>query len=158
MLLGGAPVYRANRHDPGGASAAADRFGADDFISNGGSDCIGPVQNQIGGGPDLPYNQFYAAMKQWARYQLTSDPAQSDLVFEVHFSCVASAAKLGEYDSQFRVVIYDVKTHFVLWTATQPVEMAILSSTAKKNFAAAANALIDDLKTLAAAGATIKTQ
>ena len=52
------------------------------FVSNAGADVVGTV---FSGGDDRPYNQFYAEMKNWGRYQLMPSPAGSDLIFEVVF-------------------------------------------------------------------------
>ncbi len=34
----------------------------------------------------------------------------------------------------FRLVVYDRKSHFVLWTITESIEVAILQKTHDKNF------------------------
>src|ERR1700679_393553 len=57
------------------------------FISNAGGD-IDPTTKQLGdfvGLPIRPYNDFYAAMKSWRRYQIVSTPSDADLVFEISF-------------------------------------------------------------------------
>jgi hypothetical protein len=46
------------------------------FVSNGISTATPDV-------PNLPYNEFYADMKAWGRYELVATPADADLVFEV---------------------------------------------------------------------------
>jgi hypothetical protein len=52
------------------------------FIANGGGDeaCYGD-EALYSGGPDRTYNEFYAAMKNWIRYELAIAPADADLVF-----------------------------------------------------------------------------
>jgi hypothetical protein len=53
------------------------------FISNAGS--------TIGKAPvNLAYNEFYAYMKSWGKYELVSAPADSDLIFEIHFVAAGS--------------------------------------------------------------------
>jgi hypothetical protein len=52
------------------------------FISYAGGDSNGLYS----GGSERLYNQFYAAMKDWGRYQLIDSPADADLVFEIGFS------------------------------------------------------------------------
>jgi hypothetical protein len=125
------------------------------FISNGGSDCIGKVQDQLGGDPNEAYDEFYAGMKQLARYELVSDPGQSDLVFELHFSCQpAVSPTISDFDGQFRLTIYDAKSRFAIWVLSEHMEIAFRSATAKKNFKSSVAALVNDVKTLAAPGAT----
>ena len=34
----------------------------------------------------MTYNEFYAAMKSWGRYELVSSPADADMVFEIRFA------------------------------------------------------------------------
>src|ERR1035438_3385747 len=53
------------------------------FVSNAGADVVG---SPYSGGVDRPYNQFYAEMKSWGRYELTPAPAGSDLIFELSFT------------------------------------------------------------------------
>ena len=38
------------------------------------------------GGPDRAYNEFYAAMKTWGRYELVAAPRDADLVFEIRLT------------------------------------------------------------------------
>ena len=55
------------------------------FISNAGGESFESVIDEtvFNGGPDRPYNQFYASMKNWGRYQLVSSPTNADLVVEI---------------------------------------------------------------------------
>ena len=53
---------------------------------------------------DRVYDQVYAAMKSWGRYELVASPADADLVLE--------ASLPGIY---IRLAILDPKTHVVLW-------------------------------------------
>ncbi|MGC2793613.1 MAG: hypothetical protein WA899_16430, partial [Candidatus Sulfotelmatobacter sp.] len=58
------------------------------FISNAGGASLETVIDEtvFNGGPDRPYNQFYAAMKSWGRYEVVSTPADADLVFEISWA------------------------------------------------------------------------
>jgi hypothetical protein len=51
------------------------------FISNTTGEMVLPPGN-----PDMTYNEFYAAMKSWGRYELVSSPADADMVFEIRFA------------------------------------------------------------------------
>ncbi len=48
----------------------------------------------------------------------------------------------------FRLVIYDRKTHYVLWTLTESVELAFLQKTHDRNFDSALEILVDDFEAL----------
>jgi hypothetical protein len=52
------------------------------FLSNGGEDH--QFVRDIPGGPNEAYNELYASLKQWGRFQLVASPAQADLIFEIH--------------------------------------------------------------------------
>jgi hypothetical protein len=49
----------------------------------------------------------------------------------------------------FRLVIYDRKTRYVLWTLTESVEVALLQKTHDRNFDNAIMALVDNFEALA---------
>ncbi len=38
------------------------------------------------GEPQRDYNEFYAAMKNWGRYELVTDPKNADLVYTIHLN------------------------------------------------------------------------
>jgi hypothetical protein len=111
------------------------------FISNAGADGA----EMYSGGDDRPYNQFYAAMKTWGRYELTPAPAGSDLVFELLVTSPAT-----EPDVRLRLTILDPSTHVVLWALTAHVKTAARQATAVKNFDDAMTQLVADVKDLAA--------
>ena len=131
------------------------------FISNGGgatlNDALGTTV--VSGGPDRAYNEFYAAMKGWGRYDLVDSPAGADLVFQVSFTL--SGTGLEHWASNgtsftkiavlgpLRVVILDPKTHVVLWTIVEYVPGAVLLGNRDKNFSQSMNTAIDRLKKLA---------
>jgi hypothetical protein len=118
------------------------------FISNAGGD-IDPNTKQLGefvGLPIRPYNDFYAAMKSWGRYQLVSAPANADLIFEISFS--VSFIGGGGADCKFHLVILDPKTHVTLWAFTEYVESAILAGNREKNFEQGMASIVADAKSL----------
>ena len=53
------------------------------FVSNATGEIRLPLGN-----PDLAYDEFYAAMKSWGRYEIVSSPADADLVFEIRYTFV----------------------------------------------------------------------
>src|SRR5580704_15260014 len=54
------------------------------------------------GAPNLTYNEFYALMKAWGKYQLMGAPFDADLVFEIRYVS-------GISDAQLVVTIVDPK-------------------------------------------------
>jgi len=128
------------------------------FISNAGGD-----SNYLySGGPDRLYNQFYAALQGWGRYQLITNPAEADLVLAVSFSnpFTGDNSQTGNgftrpavgrpvNDPQFRLTIIDPGTRVTLWTFTEHVQFAQLQGNRDKNFDQAVAALVNDLKNVA---------
>jgi len=132
------------------------------FISNAGADS-GLFPHPFSGDPDRPYNEFYAAVQSWGRYQVVADPSEADIVFQLQLIAPngpSSANKVnGASDPlpMFRLVVFDRKTHYVLWALTESIDAALLQKTHDSNFDLALAALTMDLKrltgTLAAATA-----
>jgi hypothetical protein len=68
---------------------------------------------------DTTYNQFYASLKSWGRYELVSTPADADLVFEIRYEILFGPVDVmgGSGGSakfpQIRLSILDPKTHII---------------------------------------------
>jgi hypothetical protein len=125
------------------------------FVANGGGDesLFGP---QYTGGPDRLYDEFYAGMKSWGRYELVGSPEDADLVFEIRLKVMQPhrSEPLGgdnnqAYDSQFQLAIRDVKTHVILWGLTEHAQTAILQGNRDKNFEQALAAILSELRRIA---------
>lgn len=91
------------------------------------------------GAPNLTYNEFYALMKSWGKYELVLVPADADLVFEIRYVS-------GLSDSQLCLSIVDSKTHFVLWPFIQHVQGSSRETARRKNFDQAMTDLVDEVK------------
>jgi hypothetical protein len=126
------------------------------FISNAGADS-GLFPHPFSGDPDRPYNQFYAAMQSWGHYQLVADPSEADIVFELQLIAPPGPSSGNKVNGasdpvpMFRLVIYDRKTHYVLWALTESIWVALLQKTHDNNFDSALNAITTDLKRLTSA-------
>ena len=126
------------------------------FISNAGADS-GLFPHPFSGDPDRPYNQFYAAMQNWGRYQLVADPSEADVVFELQLIAPLGPSAPNKQNGasdplpMFRLVIFDRKTHYVLWALTESIMVAVLQKTHDNNFDAALTAITLDLKRLTSA-------
>jgi hypothetical protein len=119
------------------------------FISNAGGESFETVIDQtvFNGGPDRPYNQFYAAIKSWGRYEIVSHPADADLVLEISWVLTDTGLRLPVL-GQLRLVVIDPKTQVTLWNFTEYVRGAILLSNRDKNFDQAMNTVVGRMRSL----------
>ncbi len=116
------------------------------FVSNAGADSVlFPEQFpddphrpfNFSGDPDRGYTEFYAALKASGSFTLVADPAQADLVLELR---LVAPQRPAVYQGEvyplpmFRLVIYDGKTHYVLWTVNRSIDSALLRKNCDKNF------------------------
>ncbi len=121
------------------------------FISNAGMDSGSLAAFKAVGDPDEPYNQFYAAMKTWGRYELVAAPADADLVLEIRFAMqISSCGDVAGITPQFGLTILDARTRFILWRLVDPVQGAFRKATWIKNVNQGMANLMDDLKKLVA--------
>lgn len=119
------------------------------FISNAGEERNPSGDFYFSGGPDRAYNQFYAAMKGWGRYELVLDPADADLVLEIRLGDIPQG-----FDNELRLVLFDPRTHVTLWTFSEHAEPAGRQKTRDAAFDQAVSRISDDLKKLVAAPST----
>jgi hypothetical protein len=115
------------------------------FISNAGvstTELTFYVVAHTGGANGL-YNEFYAAMKNWGKYDLVAAPADADLVFEIDLSRESP----GSADPDLELRILDAKTHFVLWKFVGKVPAGSgRPATRRKAWEKALAKLVDDVK------------
>ena len=125
------------------------------FISNAGGESFEDVIDQtvFDGGPDRPYNQFYAAVKNWGRFDIVSSPADADLVLEISWVLTDTGLRLPVL-GQLRLMIIDPRTHVTLWNLTEYVRGAILLGNRDKNFDQAMTTILNRMKLLAVPAAT----
>jgi hypothetical protein len=125
------------------------------FISNATGEVVLPPGN-----PDLTYDEFYAAMKSWGRYQLVSSPAEADLVLEVRFTFVVGTTAVNQgvggssADYQFRLAIFDQKSHVLLWAFSETLPGSNNKVKGRQIFDQTIGTLVDDLKKLVARSAS----
>jgi hypothetical protein len=127
------------------------------FISNAGAEWDARIWT---GDSARTYNEFYAAIQEWGRYELVSAPGDADLILQISFaqplgdvnvfgpsggSTIGSSAK----DPQFRLVLLDPKTHVVLWAFTEHLQPgAGLKKARDRVFDETLSAVVNDLKIL----------
>lgn len=123
------------------------------FVSNAGADS-GLFPSPFSGDPNRGYDQFYAGLKAAGQYQLVNDPAQADIVLELQLTAPNGPTNANKQNGasdplpMFRLVIYDGKTHFVLWAFTESIAIAYLQKTHDHNFDDALTAILVDFETL----------
>jgi len=126
------------------------------FVSNAGSDS-GLFPSPFTGDTNRGYNQLYAGLKANGQYELVGDPAAADLVLELQVKAPAGSTRdltsnkvNGASDPvpMFRLLVYDRKTHYVLWALTQSIEIAYLQKTHDRNFDDALTAVLLEFESL----------
>ena len=121
------------------------------FISNAGEENlnVGLIGQVLSGSSDRVYNQLYAAIQKWGRYELVSSPADADLIFEIGFTINGSPG-LPE-TGHLRLSIRDPKTSVLLWTFVEYAQAAMLKGNRDKNLDQAMSVIVGELRTLVAA-------
>jgi hypothetical protein len=100
------------------------------------------------------YNQLYAGLKASGKYQLVDDPGEADLVLELQLTAPngpTNGSKVNGASNpvpMFRLVVFDRKTHFVLWALSQSIDIAFLQKTHDRNFDDALNAILLEFESL----------
>ena len=103
------------------------------------------LEPQFTGGPDRAYNQFYAAMKSWGRFEIVNSPADADLLLEIRQE-VAPVTRGDE--PLFRLKVRDPKTNALLWAFHIHVLFGLGQGESDRIFDRAVDRLINDLRTL----------
>jgi hypothetical protein len=120
------------------------------FISNAGTDAAAREAFKQAD-PEEAYDRFYSALQSWGKYELVSAPAEADLVFEIRFAApLYSSSNLPYIHPEFELRILDAKTHFLLWSVTDPVDRNFRKNAWIKSFDQGLDALMNDVKKLSA--------
>jgi hypothetical protein len=124
------------------------------FVSNAGADS-GLFPEPFSGDPGRGYTQFYEALKGTGHYELVADPAQADLVLELQLTAPNGPSHGSKVNGasdpvpMFRLVVYDRKSHYVLWAFTESIDVAVRQKTHDRNFDEALTAILTDFEALA---------
>lgn len=125
------------------------------FIANAGEDEMAEGDPVFSGGPDRAYNQLYAAVKNWGRFEIVDSPGQADLVLEIRqeTQTVALGGKAEESAIPlFQLKILDPKTNVLLWAFHIHGEFGLGQANSDRNFDQAVNRLMLRLQTLVSQG------
>ena len=123
------------------------------FVSNAGADS-GLFPSPFSGDSNRGYNQLYAGLKANGQYQLVDDPSQADLVLELQLTAPngpSNGSKVNgaaNPEPMLRLVVYDRKTHYVLWAFTQSIDVAFLQKTHDRNFDEALTAILLEFESI----------
>jgi hypothetical protein len=108
------------------------------FISNSGAS-----SSSFSGGQNRAYNQLYAALQVSGVFEMAGDPSDADLVLELQIF------DSGPGSASFKLLIYDRKTHFLLWTLVEPISICTRQKTCDANFDEALPVLLLNFEKLA---------
>jgi len=124
------------------------------FVSNAGAG-RGLFPRPFSGTPDRAYTQFFSALKATRQFDLVTDPSDADLVLELQLIAPAGPTNADKQKGasdplpEFRLTIYDKKSHYILWTLAESIGVANLQKTHDRNFDQALSALLLDFQQLA---------
>ena len=124
------------------------------FISNAGADSR-LFPEPFSGDTNRAYNQFFSALRAMGKFDLVPDPSDADLVLELRLIAPYGPMSRNKQNGasnpvpMFRLVIYDHKTHYILWTITKSIGVALLQKTHDRNFDAALPDILLDFQRLA---------
>lgn len=132
------------------------------FVSNAGADS-GLFPKPFRGDTDRAYSQFFTGLKATGVFDLVSDPSDADLVLELQLLAPAGPKDpdkqkgASEPVPEFRLTIYDRKSHYILWTLTRSIGVALLQKTHDRNFDDALSGLLKDFLQLAGKQTPLQT-
>lgn len=115
-----------------------------------------------GGGSDLAYDAFYAAMKNWGKYQFVGSPDEADLIVELAYRVEHGGTRVWStnntyngttnvhstqiVDPQLVLTIYDAKTKNSLWSTVDHRRLARREKNREKETINSAERLVEELK------------
>jgi len=114
------------------------------------------------GGSSLAFDDLYAEMKQWGRYEIVGSPEAADLVISLQYWVEKNGSSAvpitntytgsttyyshENLDPQLRLTIIDPKTKVELWTSIDHRRLARLSSNREKETIKSVSRLVEELK------------
>lgn len=118
------------------------------FLASAGAPGSGGHEKEIA---NIVYTSLYKALSATGRYQLAASPSNAELAMNISTqNRISDVTNGSSTDSAFlRLEIYDVKTHLLIWTIDEDIQVAFREKTFQHNVDATVAAIIDDLNTLA---------
>lgn len=121
------------------------------FIANAGGDQLTEDDPIFTGGPNRAYNQFYAAIKSWGRFNIVGAPADADLLLEIRQEVQIGSlgGKAGGFATPLlRLEIRDPKTNALLWAFHIHFHFGAGQANSDRNFDQVVNRLAMELRAL----------
>ena len=126
-----------------------------------------------GGGAPLAFDDFYADMKKWGRFQLASSPADADIIIELKYLIEDKGSHVGSSynsytkrtqvysvdvtDPQVVLSIFDPKSSQLLWSITDHTRLARLEKNREKEIIKSADRIVEELQLRIASSDSEKT-
>jgi hypothetical protein len=114
------------------------------------------------GGNQLTFDEFYAQIKQWGRYQIVGSPADADIILELRYFVEDKGTRVSTatntytghtqvftheiIDPQLSLNIYSAGTKDLLWSVTDHKRLARLEKNREKETINSADRLMQDLR------------
>jgi hypothetical protein len=132
------------------------------FVSNAGEDP--EFIHEIPGGPNVTYDEFYAALKQWGYFQLVDSAAQADLIFQIKGAEITEDTEhtgMGVKPDDYATTVYPALLNLSILDPSQHLVYKIVLPAGRAGnipkgkiaFAKSIEALTDKVKALVAAPA-----
>lgn len=121
------------------------------FIANAGGDQMAENDPIFSGGPDRAYNQFYAGLKNWGRFEIVGSPSEADLLLEIRqeVQTVSLGGKAGSsYTPLFHLLVRDPKSNALLWGFHIHSQFGLGQANSDRIFDQAIAQLVGDLQAL----------
>jgi hypothetical protein len=165
LLAGCNPVVVVPPPPPPPAIAATIASAKTVFVSNLGSDKV--VADNIKGGANASYNEFYASLQRWGHFQLVGSPKGADLVFEIRTTEQGTDYKwigpgIGQNSFEFTnypaiisLTIRKASDQSILWTTTAQYLQGPVPKGIFKHFDQAVENLTNQLKAFVSPSAAV---
>lgn len=110
-----------------------------------------------GGGSEIPYNVIESGIEGWGRFVIVDSPQQADIIIEIQSPedetgmSVSSTTDDGHSSTKssrdltvaiIKVIVYDAKTHLMLWNAEERPKGAFKEKAREDNLVKAAEKLV----------------
>ena len=115
-----------------------------------------------GGGSDLAYDEFFAQMRKWGRFQVAPSPSEAELIIQLRYFVEDKGTRVwsstntytGETrvhsrqvtDPQLEIDVYDAKTKDLLWSVTDHRRLAVREKNREKETINSADRLVLELQ------------
>jgi hypothetical protein len=115
-----------------------------------------------GGGSDLAYDEFFAQMKRWGRFQVAPSPSEAEIIIQLKYFVEDKGTKVWSStntytgqtqvhsrqvtDPQLEIDVYDAKTKDLLWSVTDHRRLAVREKNREKETINSADRLVLELQ------------